>query len=137
MAAPDQRRRDLAVIHLAAKDLGLSREDYECLLWSVARVRSSAELDAHGRRRVIEHLKSRGFKPRRKGRTRPAPERELMVAKIRALLINAKEGPRPDSYADAMAQRMFSVARFEWCKPDQLHKLIQALEVDKRRRSDA
>lgn len=135
MPQPDARRRDLAKIHVAKKELALSDEDYQAMLWSVARVRSSAELDAYGRRRVIEHMKSRGFKPRRKGRTRPAPERELMVAKIRALLINAKEGPRPDSYADAMAQRMFSVARFEWCKPDQLHKIIQALEVDKRRRS--
>lgn len=137
MPAPDQRRRDLALIHLAAKDLGLTREDYECLLWSVARVRSAADLDAFARRKVINHLKSRGFKPRRKGRTKPAQGRELLVAKIRALLINGPDGARPDAYADAMAQRMFGVQRFEWCQPDQLRKLIQALEVDKRRRCGA
>lgn len=135
MPQPDARRRDLAKIHIGAKELGLSRADYECLLWTVARVKSSSELDAHGRRKVLQHMRSRGFKPRSKGRTKPAPERELMVAKIRALLINAKDGARPDSYADAMAQRMFQVERFEWCNPDQLRKLIQALEVDKRRRS--
>ena len=134
-AALRARRRDLAKIHVGAKELGLSREDYEALLWSVGRVRTSKDLDAHGRRAVIEHMRSRGFRPKRKGRTRPAPDRELMVAKIRALLINAPGGARPDSYADAMAQRMFEVERFEWCKPDQLHRLIQALEVDKRRRS--
>jgi phage gp16-like protein len=124
----------LASIHIGAKQLGLSREDYECMLWSVARVRSSGDLDSAGRKRVIEHLKSRGFKPRRKGRTKPAEGRELMVRKVRALLINHPTGAKPDGYADGMAKRMFDVDRFEWLKPDQLHKLIQALEIDRKRR---
>jgi phage gp16-like protein len=124
----------LASIHIGAKQLGLSREDYECMLWSVARVRSSGDLDSAGRKRVIEHLKSRGFKPRRKGRAKPAEGRELMVRKVRALLINHPTGAKPDGYADGMAKRMFDVDRFEWLKPDQLHKLIQALEIDRKRR---
>lgn len=129
------RRRDLATIHIGAKALGMSREDYESMLWSLVRVKSAGELDAHGRRKVISHLKSRGFKPRRKGRSKPAQGRELLVRKVRALLINDPAGARPDAYADAMAQRMFGVERFEWATPDQLRKIIQALEVDKRRRS--
>lgn len=133
----EPRRRDLALIHIAKKDLALSDEDYRALLWTVARARSAGDLDAHDRRKVIQHMQARGFRPRRKGRTTPAPERVRLIAKVRALLINAPGGARPDSYADAMAQRMFSVERFEWATPDQLRKLVQALEIDKRRRSDA
>jgi phage gp16-like protein len=50
-------------------------------------------------------------------------------------LINHPTGAKPDGYADGMAKRMFDVDRFEWLKPDQLHKLIQSLEVDRQRRS--
>jgi phage gp16-like protein len=57
-----------------------------------------------------------------------------MVAKIRALLINDAGGPLPDTYADAIARQMFKVERFEWCTPEQLHKIVQALEVKKRDR---
>jgi phage gp16-like protein len=134
MNSSELRRRDLAKIHVAKKELALSDEDYRALLWSVARVRSAGQLDSAGRHRVIEHMVSRGFKPRAKGRTRPAASRELMVAKIRALLINDAGGPLPDTYADAIARQMFKVERFEWCTPEQLHKIVQALEVKKRDR---
>lgn len=134
MPQPDARRRDLATIHIAAKDLALSRSDYECLLWSVARVRSAGDLDAHGRQKVIQHMKSRGFKPRPKGRSKPAQGRELLVRKVRALLINHPTGRKADAYADGIARQMFEVERFEWLKPDQLRKLVQALEVDRKRR---
>lgn len=135
MPQPDARRRDLAKIHVGKKQLALSDEDYRALLWSVARARSAGDLDAHARRQVIEHMVSRGFRPRATGRTKPAPARELLVRKVRALLINHPTGRKQDAYADGVAQRMFKVQRFEWLTPDQLRTLIQALEVDKRRRS--
>jgi phage gp16-like protein len=134
MPQPDPRKRDLALIHVGKKALGLSDEDYRAMLWAVARAKSSGDLDAFGRRKVLGHLKSRGFKPQRKGRTQPAEGRELLVRKIRALLINDPAGAKEDAYADAIAQRMFKVDRFEWCNPEQLRKIIQALEVDARRR---
>lgn len=56
----DQRQNDLAAIHIAAKQLGLDRETYEALLWSLCRVRSAADLDWAGRKRVLDHLASRG-----------------------------------------------------------------------------
>ena len=117
--AKPARNRDLATIHVAKKQLALSDEDYTAMLWTVGRVRSAGDLDSHGRRAVIEHLKSRGFKTRRAGRTAPAGPRDLLVRKIRALLINHPTGRKPDRYADGMAGQMFGVARFEWCKPDQ------------------
>lgn len=61
------RGRDLALIHIAAQQLGLRRPDddsaYRDMLWSVARVRSAADLDAGGRAAVLRHLEGCGWRP--------------------------------------------------------------------------
>lgn len=124
------RRADLAKIHLARKQLGMDEETYRDMLWTVARVRSAADLDAHGRRVVIEHLKRCGARFTRKRRIRPAGEKRDQLAKIQAFLAEAK---RPDSYADGMSKRMFGVEKVEWCTPEQLGKIIAALAYDARR----
>lgn len=127
------RNADLAKIHLAKKQLALSDEDYRAMLWTVARVKSSAELDAHGRKRVLEHLKSRGFKPRRPrpGLDAPARRRGAQLGKIRAYLADAG---LPDSYGDGIAKRVVKRERLEFCSSDDLAKIIAALEYDQRRR---
>lgn len=130
-ATEDRRRRELAQIHLGKKQLGLDEETYRALLWSVWRVRSAADLDEAGRRAVLDHMKQRGFRPRRKGRGTPAVSREDLVRKIRAQLAAAD---RPDAYADGVARRMFQVERFEWCTPDQLRRIVAALAYDAKRR---
>lgn len=122
----DPRTRELGLIHIAIKQLGLDDAAYRDLLWVLARVRSARDLDEHGRRMVIEHLRGRGFRPR-VPRPRPAPDKERQVAKIRALLI---EADRPDAYADALAQRMFDVDRYDWLDPKQLGGVITALVKD-------
>lgn len=132
MNAQTARNRDLAMIHVAAKQLAMSDEDYRAMLWTVARTRSSGDLDAHGRRKVLEHLKSRGFRPRRTCRPVPAGSREKLLAKIRAMLADAG---RPDAYGDALAERICKVERLEWCNPTQLRKIVAALNYDQRRRA--
>lgn len=127
----DQRRRQLAMIHLAKRDLGLSREDYEAALWATGRVRSAADLDETGRLRLIEHFKNVGWKSKKRGRTQPAEGKAGLVGKVRAMLAGAN---RPDAYADGMAKRMFHVERFEWCTEDQLRRLVAALNYDAKRR---
>lgn len=126
----DSRRRELAKIHLATKQLGLDEETYRSMLWTVARVHSAKDLDAAGRARVLEHLRSRGFRSRRMGRTTPAGDKVKLVAKIRAMLTSAQ---RPDEYADGMSRKMFGVERFEWCDPDQLRRIVAALVYDAKR----
>jgi phage gp16-like protein len=85
---PAGRNIELAKIHIGAAALGLiqgnDREGYLAMLWSVARVRSSKDLDAQGRERVLEHLRACGWadsKPFVRGR-RPD---NAQAAKIRAL----------------------------------------------------
>lgn len=57
--AADQRRAELARIHILKGELKLDREQYEAVLWTIGQVDSSAKLDAHGRRAVIAHLQGR------------------------------------------------------------------------------
>lgn len=128
--AKDSRNRELAKIHIAAKNLGMDEDAYRDMLWAVARVRSAADLDEAGRRRVLDHLKACGFKSKRTSRPRPSQDREALVGKVRVLLHAMN---LPDVYADGMSKKMFHVERYEWCNPDQLHRLVAALEYHKRR----
>jgi len=136
MPLVDSRRRDLAKIHLAAKQLGLDREAYEAMLWSIARVHSAADLDEGGRRAVLDHLRARGFTPTRKGRPAPANDRAPLLRKIDAQLAAAGRGR--EYVEKGMLRRMFGAGaptRLEWCTPDQLHKIVAALSYDAKRRA--
>lgn len=139
-AAPDHRRRELAQIHIAKKQLGMDDDTYRDMLWACARVRSSGDLDYAGRQRVLEHLKRCGFAPAQPkagnaewGWIDRAPEeKRKMLRKIIAML---RAAGRPRAYVDAMCVKMFNVERLEFCAPDQLHKIVSALTFDARRRA--
>lgn len=135
---PDRRRRDLAKIHLAKKQLGLDDGTYRDMLWSVARVRSSSELDFTGLQRVIAHLTSRGFKPAPAKRADPdrpsninSEDRGPALRKIEALLSGAG---RDWKYAHGIARRMFHVEHCQFCSVEQLVKIIASLNYDEARR---
>lgn len=137
---PDRRRRDMASIHIAKKQLGMDDETYRGMLWAVARVRSAADLDYTGLQRVLEHLRRSGFKAA-SGRT-PDPEwawvdtaSEDRRPLLRKLIMLLRSAGRGRSYAEGIAEKMFHVDKLNFCSPDQLHKLVAALELDRRRRS--
>lgn len=139
-AQPAQPRTNgLAQIHIAKKQLGLDDGTYRAMLWGVARVNSAAELDHAGRAKVLAHLKACGFKSRPPAQPTPGrprnmshPSRGPMLRKVEALLLSAG---RPWAYAQEMAKRMFQVDALDFCHEGQLHDLVAALEVDKRRRA--
>jgi phage gp16-like protein len=129
------RTRELALIHMGKKALGMDDDTYRDFLHKTANVRSAAELSAAGLRAVIEAMRALGFRAKPSvaapQRVRAPRERAPLVAKVRALLNAAG---RDDAYADAMAKRMFGVDRFEWLLGDQLWRLVAALEIDRKRR---
>jgi phage gp16-like protein len=146
IAAPDDRRRELAQIHIAKKQLDIDDTTYRCMLRAIGRVESAADLGAEGRRQVLAHLKARGFKPKvgmkahRSGQTTPwdwvnhaAPDRQATLRKIAVMLKHASG--REKAYADAIAKNMFGIERVEFCAPDQLRRIVGALEYDRRRRA--
>jgi phage gp16-like protein len=140
MIDADARKRELAAIHVAKKQLGLDDDTYRTMLFTLTRKRSAGDLDHAERQAVIEHLRRRGFvrlvpPPGLSGDHGTKPivpaERQELVNKIEALLADAA---RPWNYARAMAKRMFKVDKLEWATAAQLHSLVAALEYDRRRR---
>jgi len=134
--ATDQRKSELARIHIAKQQLALDEETYRAMLWTVARVHSSADLDHAGRQAVLAHLRGRGFRQRgRRGHPgRPhninTADRGPLLQKIEAYLA---ESGRPWAYADGMARRICKRDRVALCDASQLRKLVAALEYDARR----
>lgn len=136
------RRRDLAMIHVAKKQLAMDDDAYRAMLWTVGRARSAGDLDHAGRAAVIDHLKACGFKPRPAGKRRgtnewawvdAAPEgKRRMLRKIIMLI-----GGRGKDYADAIAKKMFNVERIEFVAEEQLRSVIAALNYDARRHAQA
>ena len=122
----DRRARELARIHVAAKQLNLDRETYEALLLRVAGVRSAADLTPRGRGAVIAELERLGApRPRSQG----APKGEHpMLAKVGALLTELQA---PWSYADAIARQMFGVERVAFLRgqPQRMRAVIAALDA--------
>lgn len=127
-ATKSDRRADLARIHILAKDAGLTRDDYEALLFTIARVRSAADLDHTGRARVIEHLSTlaRSMKPANEWAfiDRASADRQPM---LRKLLMMCRAPGYGKKYLDGMARQMFGVDVVEFCRPDQLHSIVAAL----------
>jgi len=142
----DQRLRELARIHVAAKALSLDRDTYVALVRRVsaeqgATVDSSADLDDAGRQALLREFARLGYKydeqaaRKRIYAGRPKNVRDVpMLRKVEALLADAK---RPWAYAHAMSKRMHHVELVEWLNPHQLHALVSALQVDARRRAKA
>lgn len=128
------RVKQLAKIHLLAKQAGLDEEAYRYMLRQVAGVDSAAKLDDAGRRKVLDHLRrqrggGRGY-PGRPHNLGSGADSGAQLAKVEALLAEAK---RPWAYADGLARRMYGVERVAWCQPEQLRGLIAALMKDAQR----
>lgn len=143
---PARRRAELAKIHIGASQLLADEDAYRDMLEAVAGKRSAGALDAAGRRKVIDHLAACGatfVPPKRPARARPEAEAAGLIAKVDALCINHPGGRKPREWAEAILRQMTKHPHrtpLEWATPGQLHKLVQAIEVDarrKRRRADA
>lgn len=127
----DRRRAELARIHIGRKALGLEEEAYRALLRKVGGEGSAGALNARGRAAVLDRMRADGAFGRRS--PVPGPERGPLLRKIHALL-----GKRPVAYAEAILRRQLGVrapARLEWAKPDDLRKVVAALEYDRGRKA--
>ena len=139
--ASEVRNKQLAAIHvMAQRKLRLDRDTYVALLQRVGGVNSSADLDGPGRARVLDELRrlaGEGQRQMRNAVSLPdAPQNvrdELagMGGKVGAILA---ESGKSWNYAHGTAKRMFKVQRVEWLRPDQLHRLVAALQMSANRR---
>ena len=131
--ASDIRRRELAQIHVAKTQLGLDDDTYRAMLWTVARVKSAADLDWAGRKKVIDHLKARGFKVRpakKSGARRLASDAQSRMA--RGLWIELHQvgavGDPSEKALGAYVKRMTRVDSLEWLSGTQLQTVIESLK---------
>jgi len=135
----DQRRRDLATIHMAKKHLGMDDAAYRDILWSVARVRSSSELDQVGRSKLLDHFKACGWKPTPKVNEwafidKAAPDRRPLLKKICMVCKSVGAGK---AYAEGAAQRQTGIARkLEMMDEGQLWLLAGVLERTRKSKED-
>ena len=136
----DQRRRDLATIHMAKKQLGMDDAAYRDILWSVARVRSSSELDQAGRSKLLDHFKACGWKPTPKVNEwafidKAAPDRRPLLRKICMVCKSIGAGK---AYAEGAAQRQTGIARkLEMMDEGQLWLLAGVLEHTRKSKEHA
>lgn len=134
-----RRRVEIARIHLQAKQLGIDDEVRRELMHRLTGKRSTSEMDAADRAKVLDHLSRRMRASEVKARTaypgRPhnidSGEAPAELKKIEALLT---EAGRPWSYADAMAKRIAGVERCAFLDGVGAHKVLAALIYDARRR---
>lgn len=136
----DQRRRDLATIHMAKQQLDMQDDAYRDILWSVARVRSSAELDQAGRSKVLDHFKACGWKPQPKTNEwkfidAAAPDRVPLLRKICAVCRSMGVGK---AYAEGAAKRQHGIDRkLEMMDQGELWLLAGVLERTRKSKEQA
>jgi len=135
----DNRKKVLAQIHIARKQLALDEDTYRQMIATVTGgKRSCSDCNVAELYQVLQHLKDHGFKARPKKRVAQHPgtphnlDREPMLHKVEALLAEMKA---PWSYADAIAKQQTGIAKVAWLrKPEHLRALIAALDVELEKR---
>ncbi len=129
-----QRDGDLARIHILAKELGLSRGDYEAVLWEQARVESSKNLDEHQRRALINHLESLIG---RHAKVEGAPPRNMERPQLRKIAALLADLGKSWAYAAGIANKLHGKNQLDWCGDIELRGVITALVLQKQRAQKA
>lgn len=132
------RRTQIAKVHVAKKELGLTDGEYRDLLFAVTKKRSAALCSEFELARVIDRMKQAGFKPR--PADDPPPGGKAHVAKVKSLWRQLAEiGALTD--ASDKALRSFvarqtrtdetpeGVAAPEFLNPKQAEKVIEGLKA--------
>jgi len=127
----DIKRREIQLIKIAQKQLGMDETTYRAMLFKVARVKSSTQLDAAGRKAVLDHLKSCGFKVMPKPNEwafidNAVKNRQPLLRKVCMVCKSLRVGK---AYAEGAAKRQSGVERkLEMMDTVQLLLLVGALE---------
>ncbi|WP_321276943.1 regulatory protein GemA [Thiomicrorhabdus indica] len=127
------RQANLAKIHIAKKDLGMSDDAYRAMLQDVAGVDSASKLDFHGQMKVLHRLEQLGFKPKQGKKYGPkAGKFKTQSDKIRALWISLhKEGIVQDSSEAALGkfiEHHTGKQRPQFLKTSEASKVIEMLK---------
>lgn len=127
-ATTDQRRKELAQIHIAVHALGWTDADYRAILLAKTGKHSAADLDVTQRRNFIAHLQASGWKQ--------GPRREFtQTEKITYLWQQlAKAGALRDTSPAALMAFIgrtagLTVASLQFLPPSAASKAIEGLKA--------
>ncbi|OSI25085.1 gp16 family protein [Neisseria dumasiana] len=120
----------IAKIKIAQKQLDMADDAYRAMLERVTGKTSCTQMNLAELQAVVEEMKRMGFKqtaPKGKGiRPHLTKDREALLNKLEALLT---AGGKSWNYADGMAKKMFGKDLVRFLTPNQLYKLVQALQI--------
>ncbi len=133
----DRRRADLAKIHVAKKELGLSDENYRALLQGLCGVKSAKDLDFMGRQKLLIKLQSLGWKPApaagKPGRKPWKPAAGSQGSKILALWLELKRKGKLHTPTDEalfdFVKDMSGVEHPDWLTAAQANDVIEGLKA--------
>lgn len=128
---PQSRKQMIQKIHIGKNELKLDDNAYKLLLMEAVDKPSCTMMSDRELMIVLQKMQAKGFVVKSKHGKRPtasasAPNRQLLMSKITALLTESK---KPWSYAHAIAKRSFGIERVQWLTDEQLQKLVQMLAV--------
>ena len=129
-AADDLRKRELAQIHIAKAQLGLSDDEYRDVMFAVTRVRSAAELDWTGRKRLLDHFRKLGFTGRTSTARTPGEDKQVrLVRHLWAELHAAGAVASADDRAlNAWIKRQFGRDAAQWLSTGEARAAIEQLK---------
>lgn len=135
----DQRRAELAAIHVAKKKLGLDDDTYRDLLYEWTGKDSSARMTPKQRQRVIENFRKMGFE-KKSGEVDVQPDDAPQVQKIKSLWrqlhrVGAVRNPH-EKALNAYVKRMTDIQHVRWLPPKKANTVIEALKAWKERFTD-
>lgn len=124
-------KKQLALIHIAKKQVDMTETEYRDLLGSVNAV-SSKDLDGKSFSIVMNHFAQLGFKSTSTYRPENGlPQgKQVYLRKIDAILddLDLKR-----DYADRLAKNRFGVEKVHWLDPRKIRKVMQMLIYHQKR----
>jgi phage gp16-like protein len=130
--ASERRRRELAFIHAAKKQLAMAEDAYRAMIlrFSKDRTDSAGDLDQAERGKVMDHLRT--FGAGRKPRLGRGGDDREQASKLRALWrslyqLGAVRDPSDKALA-SFVQRQTGIAALRWNRPADLAAGIEALK---------
>lgn len=131
LEAAARRKTQLSAIHACKAQLKLDDETYRAIVARVSVLHgtactSSADMDARQRQALLDELRSKGAPPGpNAGKPSNSNQLPQQMAKVQAQLASMKLSW---AYADAIAKRMFGIAKCGWLRKEaQWVALIAAL----------
>lgn len=132
IAEDARRKRDLAKLHIAPVELGMSEEARRALTLRISKERtdSTAKLSSQERNQLLAEYVRLGWKPKT-GAMLP-PQKRPLERKIEGLWKQLHEAGvvrngSPDALA-SFARRLTGVDALRWASAGQLQKVVEALK---------